>query len=30
MPKTTTQFKEPKGFSINGNQSVAPVVGGRQ
>ena len=27
MSKSTTQFKEPKGFSIDGSQSVAPVVG---
>lgn len=30
MSKTTTKFKEPKGLSINGSQSVAPVVGGGQ
>jgi len=30
MLKTITQLKEPKGLSIYGNQSVAPVMGCEQ
>ncbi len=30
MPKTRIKLKEPKGSSINSNQSVAPMRGSRQ